>query len=91
MFVQSNQKQQKDNIMNANLTNLEKQIIDNIKKVDNPQYFFVNEIVIGNTKQLRGAVASLVKKNILMIDDDKNSKGLISVLDKSLFEDGFFD
>lgn len=69
-------------------TELEQQIIDNIKKVDTPNYFFVSDILTSNTKQMRGAIASLVKKGVL--DINTQDGGLVSVLDRSDFPEGFF-
>ena len=76
----------------SDLTQLELQIIERIKNVDNPQYFFMSEILTGSKEQnkvLRGAISSLVKKMVLDVNNDDG--GLVSVYAKNLFPDCFFD
>lgn len=75
----------------SDLTTLEQTIINKIKNVDNPSYFFLSEILSGSkeeNKVLRGAVSSLVKKGILDINTEDG--GLVSVFADYLFPENFF-
>ncbi len=66
------------------LTDLEQQVINAIRNQDNPEYFFASEILekTGNSKAIRGAMASLVKKGIIDINNDFD--GFVSILDDGL-------
>jgi hypothetical protein len=73
------------------LTTLELEIINAIKHVDNPSYFFLSEILSADkekNKILRGAVSSLVKKGVLDINTEDG--GLVSVFADHLFPTDFF-
>jgi len=73
------------------LTALELEVINCIKHVDNPSYFFLSEILSydkGKNKILRGAISSLVKKGVL--DINKEEGGLVSVYADHLFPVDFF-
>lgn len=75
-------------VKNYNFTDLELNVIKNIKNLDNPSYFFVDEIM-DDVKRDRGVISSLVKKGVLYVDTDFD--GLVSVFARELFTDGFFD
>jgi len=60
------------------ITELESQVIDALESVDNPEYFFIDEISTNiPQKQLRGVLSSLVKK--YLIDINTKEGGLVSI------------
>lgn len=70
------------------LTSLEVEVIESIKRLDNPGYFFL-EVSSAEPKKLRGAMASLDKKEVIDINTDFD--GLVTVLATNLFPENFFN